>query len=96
MDKLSTRTKTLLLQGASTLGNFTQGFYYIEERLTAREADIAQPFCEWLDREIGGASSHNIDSLYAAYKNPNNPELTKRANEIAEKIKSIKILTNRC
>jgi len=96
MVKLTNRTKTLLLQGASALGNFTEGFGYIEENLTPAEANALQPFCKWLDETIGGASAYNIDTLYAAYTNPTNIEYTWMAAEIAEKIRSIRMLTNRC
>lgn len=92
MRTLPEYAKTLLLQGASTLGNFTDGFDYIEERVKATHYGELRNFCKWIDANIGGASRFNIDMLYAAFKNPTDLNLKAQANELASKIKSLKLL----
>lgn len=92
MAKLPTYAKTLLLQGASTLGTFHEGYFFIEERLKMKDANEMYAFCKWIDKNIGGAASGNIDMLFDAFKNPNNAELQKQANELAAKIRYIKSL----
>ena len=90
MAKLPSYAKALLLQGASITGNFTDGYHFIEERLQVRHGADLFRFCKWIDARIGGAASGNIDMLYAAYRNPGNPELAAAAEELAQIIKRIK------
>lgn len=91
MKILPTYAKTLLLQGASTLGNFTEGYFFIEENLKINHASELFDFCKWVDKNIGGASLYNIDMLFSAFKNPNNAELQKQANDLAALIQKFKI-----
>ena len=92
MKTLPEYAKTLLLQGASTLGNFTDGFDYIEEQVKATHYGELRIFCKWIDANIGGASRFNIDMLYAAFKNPNDLSLKEQVNELALKIQRIRQL----
>lgn len=87
MKKLPIYAKTLLLQGSSTLGNFTDGYFFIEENLQSKHAKGLFEFCKWIDKNIGGASLYNIDMLFSAYKNPEDEYLTKQASNLAELIK---------
>ena len=95
MSKLSERNKTLLLEGARITGNFVEGYYYCEEQLYVKDATILFRFCNYIDKEIGGAGKLNIDMLFQAFKNPQNLDLQKQAMEVKEKIQKIKeIRTN--
>jgi hypothetical protein len=90
MKALPVYAKTLLLQGASITGNFTEGYFFVEESLRINHADELQSFCKWIDEKIGGAASGNIDMLFKAYRNPDDMEAVKEANELAKKISAIK------
>lgn len=90
MNSLPIYAKTLLLQGASIMGNFSEGYYCIEESLKSKDAIELRSFCEWIDKNIGGASRNNIDMLFLSFKNPNNIELSNKAKELADKIQEIK------
>ena len=92
MKSLPIYAKTLLLRGASTTGTFIEGYYFIEEHIQIKDANILFEFCQWIDKTIGGAASANIDMLFLAFKNPTNSELSKQANELAKKISYIKSL----
>jgi hypothetical protein len=92
MKKLPTYAKALLLQGASTTGTFTEGYFFVEEQIRVKDANELFGFCKWIDKNIGGASSYNIDMLFSAFKNPFNVELTNKANELANAIRRIKSL----
>lgn len=89
---LRTISKDLLLLGAKTTGSFVEGYYYAEEDLYVDEAEELYAFCKWIDKEIGGASKFNIDTLWLAFKNPTDKGLADEANKIAEQIKRIKSL----
>ena len=89
---LRTISKDLLLLGANTTGSFVEGYYYIEEELYIDESEELHAFCEWIDKEIGGASRLNIDTLWLTFKNPTDKGLADEANKIAEEIKRIKSL----
>lgn len=91
MKNLPIYAKTLLLQGASITGNFTDGYYLIEESLQIKHADELLKFCQWIDKNIGGAASGNIDMLFTAFKNPNDVEAVNKAKELADKISSIRL-----
>ena len=90
MRTLPEYAKTLLLQGASTVGNFTNGFDYIEEQVKATHYGELRIFCKWIDANIGGASRFNIDMLYAAFKNPKDLSLKEHVNELALEIQRFK------
>ena len=90
MRKLPQYAKTLLLQGASTTGNFTEGFCFVEEKIKVKDGEELFEFCKWIDTHIGGASHNNIEMLFQAFKNPKNLELAKQASDLAAKIKSLK------
>ncbi len=92
MKQLPIYAKELLLMGASTTGKFTDGYYFVEERIKVKDAKELLAFCKWNDVHIGGAARGNIDILFAAYKNPTNIELAHRASQLAEKIRYIKSL----
>ncbi len=92
MKNLPTYAKALLLQGASTTGNFTEGYFFVEEKIQINHSKDLFDFCKWIDQKIGGAASGNIDWLFSAYKNPKNEELADKAKELANKIAKIKSL----
>lgn len=92
MQKLPNYAKALLLQGASTTGNFSDGFFFVEENIQINHAKELQEFCQWIDSNIGGAASGNIDMLFSTFKNPLNAELVNKANELANKIQYFKSL----
>jgi hypothetical protein len=92
MKKLPIYAKTLLLQGASITGNFTEGYYFVEEKIQINHSNELFEFCKWIDTNIGGAASGNIDWLFNAFKNPFNAELANRANQLANQIRKIKSL----
>jgi hypothetical protein len=92
MKKLGIRNVTLLSEGAKTMGSFKEAFCYIEESLYIHEADTIRQFCDWVDDEIGGGSSRNLEILFQAFINPNDKEKVAKANEIKEKIAKIKKL----
>jgi hypothetical protein len=92
MRTLPIYAKTLLLTGASVTGTFTQGYCYIEESLYSKDAKILFEFCQWIDKNIGGAASGNIDMLFSAFKNPSNAKLANQANELADQIRYYKSL----
>jgi len=92
MKNLPIYAKTLLLQGASTTGTFTEGYFFVEEQIRVKDSKTLFEFCQWIDINIGGAASGNIDMLFSAFKNPFNVELNKQANELAIKIRNIKSL----
>ena len=96
MKNLSNTSKALLLEGARTTGSFAEGYYYVEEQLYANQATELQQFCNWIDQNIGGAGSANIDMLFKAFKNPNDPQLATEAQDLAKKIQRIKSLTQNC
>jgi len=93
MNKLPIYAKELLLMGASTTGKFTDGYYFVEERIKTNHANELFAFCEWIDAHIGGAGRGNIDMLFAAYKNPTDRELDKAARALADIIHYNKSLT---
>ena len=90
MKKLPIYARTLLLHGASTMGTFTEGFFYVEESIQVNHSLELHDFCKWIDENIGGASINNIDMLFKAFKYPHNLEATTKAKELAEKINAIK------
>ena len=90
MKKLPTYAKTLLLQGSSTLGNFTEGYFFIEENIKINHAKELFEFCKWIDKNVGGASLYNIDMLFSSYKNPEDEYLTRQVSNLAELIKQYK------
>ena len=90
MRTLPTYAKSLLLHGASTLGNFTEGYFFVEENIQVNHCNELLAFSKWIDENIGGASSYNIDMLFSAFKNPRNAELQKQANDLANLIKKFK------
>lgn len=92
MKKLSERNKLLLLEGGHTTGSMTDGYWYAEERLYIHEAEELLMFCKWIDKNIGGCASGNIDMLFQAWKHPENKELQKSAEELKKRIAEFKIL----
>lgn len=90
MKVLPVYAKTLLLKGASITGSFTEAYFFVEESLKINHADELRSFCNWIDEEIGGAASGNIDMLFKAYKNPDDMEAVREAYELAKKIFAIK------
>ena len=86
-------TIRLLLRGAKVTGSFVEGFHYVCEDLYTDEVEDACGFCEWIDKEIGGAGKANINMLYRAYKNPDNKSLQKIAQETKERISRLRSLT---
>jgi hypothetical protein len=91
MKKLPDYAKSLILLGLSTIGNCTDGLCYVEEQIKVRDWQELKDFCQWVDANIGGCSRYNIDMLFSAFKNPENDDLQRQANELANRIKSLKI-----
>lgn len=91
---MNQQTVSLLLRGAEITGTYTEGFEMMYEYFGLSEVEDLHNFCEWVDREIGGAGSDNIHKLFEAFTNPNDPELGEYAKEIAEQISRIKALTS--
>lgn len=92
MQNLPNYAKSLLLQGASITGTFSEGYFYVEESLRINHTKELQQFCKWIDQNIGGAASGNIDMLFSAFKNPHNEELAKQAKDLTNKIRYIRSL----
>ena len=92
MQKLPNYAKSLLLQGASITGNFSDGYFFVEEALQSNHAKELKEFSQWLDKHIGGAGSKNIDMLFSAFKAPLNEELANQAKALATKIRQMKSL----
>ena len=92
MKRLPDYAKALILKGASTLGNFTEGLSYVEENILVKDWKELSEFCKWIDQTTGGAASGNIDMLFNAFKNPGNLELQGRVEDLAAKIRYIKSL----
>lgn len=90
MTKLPPYAKALLLLGASTTGNFTDGYRFVEENLYSRHAEVLHRFCQWIDARIGGAGSGNIDMLYAAFTHPEDTALAAQAETLAQRIAEIR------
>lgn len=90
MNILPTYAKILLLNGSSTFGNFTEGYFFIEEKLQVKHSKEIFEFCNWIDKNIGGASNENIDMLFSAFKRPNDIELSKKAKDLAILIQKFK------
>ena len=82
---LSERTAHLLLEGARTSGNFTDGYFYIEGSLYADEANEVYEFCKFID-EIGGAGPANINIFWLGFKYPNNKMIMEVFNEKKQEI----------
>ena len=85
MKKLTERTKDLLLMGARMDGTFTDGFLFIEEQIYIHEHPKGlYEFCQFIDNEIGGAGSSNIDLFWLAFNNPNDKDIQTQF-EVAKK-----------
>lgn len=76
--------------GAKMTGTFDGAYSYVEEELYVNEADIILDFCEWIDKEIGGAGANNIEILFEAFINPNNKEAVEFSLEVKQKIAEIR------
>jgi len=93
MKTLSERNVLLLTEGANIEGNYTDGYYYSEEKMYCDEADILFDFCQWIDQVVGGASRYNIQKLFLAYMNQDDDDLQKFVEDLRSKIEEIKNLT---
>jgi len=94
MNKLSERSKILILEGARVTGTFTEGFSYSYEQFYVDEADEMSEFCKWVDENIGGGGRNNIETLFLAFKNPTNKEYQQFVKELKQKIDEIKQYMN--
>jgi hypothetical protein len=90
MKKLPDYAKSLLIHGSGITGNFTEGYYFVEEELRIKDAKDLFDFCQWVDQHIGGASLHNIDMLFSAYIDPTNQELQNGARALSDRIKRLR------
>jgi hypothetical protein len=90
MNKLSERNKLLLLQGSKQSGTMVGGFSYVEEQLYCDEAHELLEFCKWVDKEIGGVGSANIDILFRAFKYPENKQYQTEALVVKNRIAEIR------
>ena len=71
--------------GARMDGTFTDGFLFIEEQIYIHEHPLGlYEFCQFIDNEIGGAGSSNIDLFWLAFNNPNDKDIQSQF-EIAKK-----------
>lgn len=89
---LTLRTFTLIIEGAKQEGNFKEAYRPMEEAFYTNEIDEVIDFCEWIDKNVGGASYTNIETLYKAYKNPSSKHLANYVAELKEKISQIRQL----
>ena len=90
MKKLGNRNVSLISMGVKATGSFEEGYYYVEEELYIDEADDIFEFCLWVDGEIGGGSSHNMEILFKAFKNPEDEKAVAAAMEIKKAIERIR------
>ena len=91
MKKLTERTKDLLLMGARTMGDFASGLCYIEEQLYIDESPKGlYEFCQFIDNEIGGAGSSNIDLFWEAFNHPNDKDIQSRFEIAKNKVIEIR------
>jgi hypothetical protein len=88
MKKLSIRNKTLLLFANS--GTFVERYDEIVESLYMDEADEIFEFCKFIDEKVGGAGYVNIDTLFLAFKNPEDKGLQEFVNVLRKKILELK------
>ena len=87
MKKLTERTKDLLLIGARAMGDFVSGLCYIEEQIYIHQHPKGlYEFCKWIDKEIGGAGSSNIDLFWLAFNNPNDKDIQSRFDIAKNKV----------
>lgn len=89
MKTLPSLAAFLLCDGAKTTGSFTEGYEYNWENFYIHEVEEIKEFAEWIDKEVGGASIHNIYWLFRAYKHPNNEKLKAKVLELKTTIKDI-------
>jgi len=88
-----TRTLELLLNGAKLTGTFNEALNYIYEDLYVTEnVEELQKFCDWLDKEIGGAGPANIEDLYFAFNNQDTDMSQKIISHWKEKLAIYKTL----
>ena len=90
MKKLGTRNITLLSHGAKMMGTFLEAYMYVEEELYVNEAETIENFCEYIDKEIGGASSYNMEKLFKAFINPEDKKAVAFAMGVKKKIAEIR------
>ena len=90
MKELSERNSALLIMGLKTMGTMKEAYFYVEEELYVDEAEELYDFCEWVDENVGGCSSYNIEILFKAYKNPDNVELQEIVADLRTKIAEIR------
>ena len=86
--QLEPQYKSLLLHANS--GTFLERFDEIVEHVYVDDSDWLRKFCTYLDEEIGGAGSANIELLYLAFRNPSNLMLQEQAQEIKSLIEQMK------
>jgi hypothetical protein len=91
MKYLSERTIALLF--VYSMSTMVERYLFAEESLYMDEADEIYNFCKWIDDEIGGCSSRNIQMLFKAYKNPNDELAQAEAQKLKGEIERIKNLT---
>ena len=87
---LSQHTFTFLLHGATHTGSFSEGLGMVYEELyTTDPIEKIQDFCSWLDMEIGGAGPANIEKLWLAFNNQEDPLLSHFIEETKKKMEMI-------
>ena len=89
MKTLSERNKTLLLEGGRVTGSMIGGYHYVEDRLYINESRELLNFCKWIDENVGGCGSANIDMLFQAFKNPKDVSLKLEVAALKKKIDEI-------
>ena len=89
MERLSSLNAHLLCEGAKIEGNFTDGYQHAEENISIYDAGELLGFSKWIDKEVGGASSYNIQTLFKCYKNPNRVSSQTYVSALKTKIKKL-------
>ncbi len=88
---LGDMNKALLLQGMGS--NMQEAYEYAYEQFYVNEAVKVEAFCKWVDENIGGCGSANIDILFAAFNNPDDKALQEEAAKVKAEIKEIRSYT---
>ena len=90
MPRLSNRTKTMLVHGAVRTGSYKEAVVFMMTQIYADEYSEAKKFAKFIDEEVGGASTENIDRLYEAFLDPYNEDNKYYIKALKEHIQKIK------
>lgn len=73
-EELSEKNVALLLNGLKTTGSMEEGYDMFVENFFIDEAADLRKFCQWVDKEVGGCGSANIQGLWHSFKHPDDPD----------------------